>query len=134
MKKRIVAVTVLSVALVILSVTPLRNPITHHPKPVQTKATMAEKRYNKHLAQRYAWVGYGWRGRDWACINYIFTKESRYDHLANNKHSTAFGIAQRLGETSRDPALQILSGYKYIKTRYRTPCRAKAYHLRHHHY
>lgn len=135
MKKRVATVAIASVGILALSVTPLSNPIKHHPKPLQLKATMVEKRHNKKMAQRYAWVGYGWKGREWKCINYIFTKESRYDHLAKNQQgSSAFGIAQRLGEKSKDPAIQILGGYKYIKKRYGTPCRAMHYHVRRGHY
>lgn len=101
----------------------------------RTKATMAEKRANKRLAKRVAWQGYGWRKMEWRCIEYIFTKESRFDHLAKNRQgSSAFGIGQRLKETSKDPLTQILHAYKYIQHRYKTPCQAMNFHLRNNHY
>jgi hypothetical protein len=138
MKKRTVVVSAVVGAVLVVSAPHLNPPILKHEKPAveeRTQATMAEKRANKRLAKRYAWAGYGWRGMEWRCIDYIFTKESRYDHLAKNRQgSSAFGIAQRLKETNKDPAIQILHGYKYIKHRYETPCKAMTYHLRNNHY
>jgi len=137
MKKRTAVVSAVAGALLVVSAPPLIPPVLKE-KPVKeerTQATMAEKRANKALAKRYAWVGYGWRGMEWRCLDYIFTKESRYDHLAKNRQgSSAFGIGQVLKETSKDPAIQILHTYKYITKRYQTPCRAMKYHLRHNHY
>jgi len=137
MKKRTAVVSAVAGALLVVSAPPLIPPVLKE-KPVKeerTQATMAEKRANKSLAKRYAWVGYGWRGMEWRCLDYIFTKESRYDHLAKNRQgSSAFGIGQVLKETSKDPAIQILHAYKYITKRYQTPCRAMKYHLRHNHY
>jgi resuscitation-promoting factor RpfB len=136
MKRKILVGAVAGVVLVV-SAPPLLPPILK-PKPQikeRTQATMAEKKANKALAKEYAWAGYGWRGMEWRCLDYIFTKESRYDHLAKNQQgSSAYGIAQRLKETSKDPAIQILHAYKYIQHRYQTPCRAMKYHLRHNHY
>jgi hypothetical protein len=48
--------------------------------------------------------------------------------------SSAFGIAQMLGERSREPELQILRGLRYISERYGTPCKAYRYHQRKGHY
>lgn len=91
----------------------------------RTKATMEEKRANKILAMRYAQAGWGWDLRQRQCIYKLFTKESRFDHLAKNQQgSSAFGIAQMLKETSKDPAIQLLKAYKYIEHRYGTPCKA----------
>lgn len=106
-------------------------------KPVikQDKATWEEKQANKKMAKRVAWTGYGWREVEWRCIEYIFTKESKFDHLTKNKQgSSAFGIGQRLNEKSTDPLTQILHTYKYIVHRYKTPCRAMRYHLKYNHY
>jgi hypothetical protein len=126
MKRRLLVGAVAGVVLVV-SAPPLLPPLLKS-KPQaseRTQATMAEKKANKALAKQYAWAGYG----------YIFTKESRYDHLAKNRQgSSAFGIGQRLKETSKDPAIQILHTYKYIQHRYETPCKAMKYHLRHNHY
>jgi hypothetical protein len=103
-------------------------------KPTQIegkKATWEEKRENKRLAKKYAWVAFGWRDREWLCLHDLWTRESRFDHLASNQQgSSAFGIAQLLGEQSRDPRVQILRGLRYIGERYNTPCRAFAFHLK----
>jgi hypothetical protein len=131
---------VLGIVLAIITATPLVSPILktkseHHKESVNTKATWQQKKANKAMAKKYAWVGYGWKDMQWRCIEYIFTKESRFDHLAKNQQgSSAFGIGQRLKERSKDPAVQILHAYKYITHRYGTPCKAMQYHLRHNHY
>jgi hypothetical protein len=137
MKKRTVVVSAVAGALLVVSAPPLIPPLLKGKPAIEerTQATMAEKRANKALAKRYAWVGYGWKDMEWRCLDYIFTKESRYDHLAKNRQgSSAYGIGQVLKETSKDPAIQILHTYKYITKRYKTPCRAMKYHLRHNHY
>lgn len=137
MKKRTVIVSAVAGALLVVSAPPLLPPLLKEKPAIKerTQATMAEKRANKALAKRYAWVGYGWKDMEWRCLDYIFTKESRYDHLAKNRQgSSAYGIGQLLKETSKDPAIQILHTYKYITKRYKTPCRAMKYHLRHNHY
>jgi hypothetical protein len=137
MKKRTVFVSAVAGALLVVSAPPLLPPLLKGKPAIEerTQATMAEKRANKALAKRYAWVGYGWKDMEWRCLDYIFTKESRYDHLAKNRQgSSAYGIGQVLKETSKDPAIQILHTYKYITKRYKTPCRAMKYHLRHNHY
>lgn len=137
MKKRTVVVSAVAGALLVVSAPPLLPPLLKEKPAIKerTQATMAEKRANKALAKKYAWVGYGWKDMEWRCLDYIFTKESRYDHLAKNRQgSSAYGIGQVLKETSKDPAIQILHTYKYITKRYKTPCRAMKYHLRHNHY
>lgn len=100
-----------------------------HPVVVQTKATMEQKRANKKMAETFARVGFGWSKQQRACVHLIFMKESRYDHLAKNQQgSSAYGIAQMLGEKSTDPAVQILRAFHYIEHRYGTPCRAWKHH------
>lgn len=137
MKKRTVIVSAVAGVLVVVSAPPLLPPLLKGKPAIEerTQATMAEKKANKALAKRYAWVGYGWKDMEWRCLDYIFTKESRYDHLAKNRQgSSAYGIGQLLKETSKEPAIQILHTYKYITKRYQTPCRAMKFHLRHNHY
>ena len=118
-------------------------PLTHNvevkvnigkPLPKQVHATMKEKRENRAMAMRYAHAGWGWDKTQRSCINRLFMKESRYDHLADNPKSTAYGIGQVLKETSREPDMQILKAYKYIEHRYTTHCRALAFHQRHNWY
>jgi hypothetical protein len=99
------------------------------------KATQDEKNRNRKLAQDYAQAGFGWQGREWACLESLWTGESRFDHYAKNQRgSSAYGIAQLLGEKDSRSEYQILRGLKYISKRYHTPCRAYKFWLRHHHY
>lgn len=138
MTSRILAIFVLVIALVSFpmnkTVDVQINISKHEKKVVQTKATMAEKRANRKMAINFARVGWGWDKVQQNCAVKLFTNESRFDHLADNKKSTAFGIGQVLGEQSKDPATQILRAYRYIETRYKTPCRAYYHHLRRHWY
>lgn len=106
----------------------------------QGKATWDEKQKNRKIAIKYAWVGFGWRGNQAECLVKLWTKESRFDHYAYPKdkngkpRSSAYGIAQVLGETSRDPRVQILRGLRYISERHSTPCKAYNFALRRGHY
>lgn len=123
-------VAVLSTLIAIALITPMTHNVGVRvevvPKEqIRTKATMEEKRANKIMAMRYAKAGWNWDLRQRQCIYKLFTKESRFDHLAKNQQgSSAFGIAQMLKETSKDPAIQLLKAYKYIVHRYGTPCKA----------
>ena len=113
--------------------------ITTQPNTIikQTKATAYEKKNNRQLAEAYAYAGWGWREAEWLCLDALWTSESRFDHLAKNQRgSTAYGIAQRLGETSDDPSIQILKGLRYVFKRHHTPCNAYRYWLNStpHHY
>ena len=99
------------------------------------KATQNEKNHNKKLAKEYAQAGFGWQGREWECLLALWTRESRFDHYAvNQRGSSAYGIAQLLGEKDSRPEYQILRGLKYIAHRYDTPCRAYKFHLKHNYY
>ena len=99
------------------------------------KATKDEKDRNKKLAQDYASAGFGWRGREWECLKSLWTSESRFDNYAKNQRgSSAYGIAQLLGETDSRSEYQILRGLKYISHRYDTPCRAHKFFLKHRYY
>jgi hypothetical protein len=134
MKLRAVAVSIL----VVLSVSfPINKAVDvelkiskHEEKVIRTKATMEEKRANRKMAMNFAQVGYGWNHTQRKCIVKLFTKESRFDHFADNPKSTAYGIGQVLKEKSQDPATQILRAYRYIVHRYDTPCRAWSHSLR----
>lgn len=95
---------------------------------------MEQKRENRRIAKAYAHAGWGWEGREWQCLNYLWSSESRFDHYADNPKSSAFGIAQRLGEKSKNPRIQVLKGLRYIEHRYDTPCRAWGFWLRNYHY
>ena len=94
------------------------------------KATKDEKDRNRKLAQDYAQVGFGWQGREWQCLLTLWTRESRFDNYATNQRgSSAYGIAQLLGEKDSRSEYQILRGLKYISHRYDTPCRAYKFWL-----
>jgi hypothetical protein len=99
------------------------------------KATQDEKKYNKKLAKDYAAAGWDWRGREWECLESLWTSESRFDNFAKNQQgSSAYGIAQLLRETDSRAEYQILRGAKYISKRYGTPCKAKNFFLKHRYY
>jgi hypothetical protein len=103
--------------------------------PAQAVAPKAElKQVHKAIAKsqpkNYAkikMVEYGWGKKQSTCLNRLWGKESAWNHLADNPTSSAFGIAQMLGEKSTDPMVQINNGLRYIKHRYDTPCNAWRY-------
>ena len=105
-------------------------PIPEKPEPVLAQATMEEKRENIRVSKRYAYLIHGWGREQQACLVTLWTRESRFDHKANNPRSSAFGIAQLLRERKSDPREQIISGLKYIEHRHSTPCNALSFHNR----
>jgi hypothetical protein len=129
MKRKLIAITAITAVILFA---PFGNDVNvnvgvevKHPAKAQTKATMAQKMDNKVMAMKFAKAGWNWDKTQRRCVYLLFMKESRFDHLAKNQQgSSAFGIGQVLKETSKDPAIQILNAYKYIKHRYDTPCRA----------
>ena len=136
MKKRMIV-------LILMFIFAWTFPLTHSvqvnvnisaPHRAQTKATWEQKQQNKAMAMRFAKAGWDWDKRQRGCVYRLFMSESRFDHLADNKHSSAYGIGQVLGEKSKQPEIQILHAYKYIEHRYSTPCRALAFHIRHKYY
>ena len=133
-RKRVVAIGLLVITLTLFSVNKIGAPFKS-PNLSGQKATMEQKKANKALAKKIAWIGYGWKDKEWSCLDKIFIKEARYDHLAKNQSgSSAFGIGQRLKEKSKEPMVQILHTYKYIQHRYKTPCSAYRWHTKHNWY
>ena len=99
------------------------------------KATQDEKNYNRKIAKDYAQAGFGWSGRESECLLSLWTSESRFDNYAKNQRgSSAYGIAQLLGEKDNRAEYQILRGLKYISKRYGTPCKAHKFFLKHRYY
>jgi len=99
------------------------------------KATQVEKERNRKIAKEYAQAGFGWSGRESECLLALWTRESRFDHYAKNQRgSSAYGIAQLLGEKDNRAEYQILRGLKYINKRYQTPCKAYKFFLKHNYY
>jgi hypothetical protein len=72
--------------------------------------------------------------RQYLCLEKLWTRESQWNPLADNKQSTAYGIPQLLKLKTKDPYEQIDLGLKYIAARYSNPCRALAFHLKHGYY
>ena len=115
-------------------------PLHLQDKPIikeRTQATMGEKRENKRIAREYS-KALGYSPRERACLVSLWTRESRFDHLARPRdskgkpRSSAFGIAQLLRERSGQPELQILHGLRYLEHRHRkSACRALNFHSRH---
>ena len=66
----------------------------------------------------------GWSHKHYVCLSQLWGKESAWNYMADNPNSTAFGIAQMLGEKSKSPVTQIRHGIRYIKKRYGNPCAA----------
>jgi hypothetical protein len=99
------------------------------------KATQDEKNHNRKIAKAYASAGFGWSGRESECLLALWTSESRFDNYAKNQRgSSAYGIAQLLGEKDNRPEYQILRGLKYISKRHGTPCKAHRFFLTHRYY
>jgi hypothetical protein len=99
------------------------------------KATKDEKDRNRKLAKDYAAAGWGWRGREWECLESLWTRESRFDnHAKNQRGSSAYGIAQLLGEQDVRSEYQILKGLRYVDKRYSSPCKAWNFFLKNYYY
>jgi hypothetical protein len=99
------------------------------------KATKDEKDRNRQIAREYAAAGWDWRGKEWVCLESLWTSESRFDNYAKNRQgSSAYGIAQLLREKDSRAEFQILRGLKYIDKRYNSPCRAYSFFLKHKYY
>jgi hypothetical protein len=72
--------------------------------------------------------------RQYLCLEQLWYLESKWNPLADNKHSSAYGIPQLLKLKVKDPYKQIDLGLIYIAKRYGTPCKALAHHLKTGHY
>ena len=71
---------------------------------------------------------------EYLCLEKLWYLESKWNPLADNKRSTAFGIPQLLKLKTNDPYKQIDAGLIYISKRYSNPCKALAFHLKHGYY
>lgn len=90
---------------------------------------------NRVLGRAMA-AAYGWVGREWRCLDSLWTRESGWNHRARNPSSGAAGIPQVLPSAHpgvvdaafmRNPAAQIAWGLRYIRGRYGSPCQAWAH-------
>jgi len=95
---------------------------------------------NVALGEHLAASEYGWAGRQWDCLYWLWTRESGWSATAENPRSGAYGIAQALGHgpTNQYPAgpanpptssasAQVRWGLGYIADAYGTPCGAWAH-------
>ena len=101
--------------------------LTHVPAPGKTvalKRIAPNARVNPKGYARFLLLGRGWGAREYGCLVNLWTRESNWNPRSKNSNSTAFGIAQMLVETSKDPAIQIRNGLRYISARYASPCGA----------
>ncbi len=87
---------------------------------------------NRDIGRQMA-AARGWTGSQWTCLESLWTKESGWNHRAENPSSGAYGIPQalpgsKMGSAGSDwatnPATQIEWGLGYIAGRYGTPCGA----------
>ena len=72
--------------------------------------------------------------KQYLCLEQLWYLESKWNPLADNKRSTAFGIPQLLKLKTTDPYKQIDAGLKYIEARHLNPCLALAFHKKHGYY
>lgn len=78
---------------------------------------------------------YGWSKAEWSCLNWMWGKESAWNYKASSP-TKDHGIPQRhmskdtkaeIHAFQSDPVKQITWGLGYIKHRYGSPCKAKAF-------
>lgn len=99
-----------------------------------TKLVISNPSANVAIGQRLA-AERGWSGNEFQCLYQLWQKESKWNHLANNRNSGAYGIPQslpgsKMGSVAPDwqtnPETQIKWGLGYIARSYKTPCSAWA--------
>ena len=95
-----------------------------HTPPLEPIRAEAEPLDLKDYAYKTGLATYGWDKQESKCLNLLWGKESAWNPEADNPTSTAYGIAQMLGEKSTDPTKQIRNGLRYIEHRYENPCNA----------
>ncbi len=96
-----------------------------------TKVIYSNPSANVELGKQIA-SDMGWT-KEFSCIYSIFDRESKWNHLARNRSSGAYGIPQALPGSKMgpgwesDPAVQIRWGIGYMVNRYGSPCKAQAF-------
>jgi hypothetical protein len=94
----------------------------------QENHSVALKPKTTHFKQ-YAFIQLNHDFKEFYCLDELWYKESRWDHKAKNKRSSAYGIPQLLKLKETDPFKQIDKGLKYIEHRYDgCACKALAHH------
>jgi len=133
--KKLAIVCTLALALLLSAV--LLIPSKAQAPALPLKQVEALQIPTKQMAKSYAksqLVFRGYSKQDWTCLHSLWTKESNWNHKADNKSSSAFGIAQVLKETSTDYVKQINVGLRYIESRYGNACNAWNFWLRNYYY
>lgn len=72
----------------------------------------------------------GWKEEEWKCLDELIYRESRWDNMADNPRSSAYGLFQIL-KTPEDLTIseQVERGLDYLESRYDgSACKS----LRHH--
>jgi hypothetical protein len=116
MKRKVTLATTMVVAVLIVMAPKTE---AEAPVPDQIEIEITPKEYAQaELKHR------GYLRNNWECLELLWQKESNWRPKADNPKSTAFGIAQMLGEKSTDPFTQIDNGLRYIEHRYGNPCKA----------
>ena len=116
MQKRLILMMSLAVSFTVISHSEAQAPL---PKKSTLPIQVMAKEYAK---QQLSFRGYA--SQNWTCLHSLWTKESNWNHKADNPKSSAYGIAQRLNEKSKDYVTQINNGLRYIEHRYGSPCGA----------
>ncbi len=97
-----------------------------------TKIVISNPSANVQIGQRLA-AERGWTGSEFQCLYQLWQKESKWNQLAGNRSSGAYGIPQalpgsKMGSAGADwqtnPETQIKWGLGYIAGSYKTPCGA----------
>jgi murein DD-endopeptidase MepM/ murein hydrolase activator NlpD len=100
------------------------------------EAAIADAVDDPQGAARAMMADYGWGDDQFQCLDSLWTRESNWDHTAQNPSSGAYGIPQSLpgdkmatvGDDWRtNPVTQIRWGLDYIEGRYGNPCGAWAH-------
>ena len=71
----------------------------------------------------------GWDSDQFACLDELLWRESSWRLHNKSKKSSAYGLFQLLHlKPGTDRDTQVDKGFKYIKHRYGTPCKALQHH------
>lgn len=125
-KQKIILATVTGLLIVLASPAQANAPLMSRQEQVMHLAMENPKKY-----AQIAIKAYNWNKNQFVCLSQLWGKESAWNHKADNPHSSAFGIAQMLGEKQKHPMLQIDNGLRYIKHRYDNPCNGWKFWQRH---
>jgi hypothetical protein len=125
-KQKTILATVTGLLLTVASPAEANAPLMSKQEQVMHLAMENPKQYAQN-----AMKARNWNKAQYVCLSQLWGKESAWNHKADNPKSTAYGIAQMLGEKSKHPKKQIDNGLRYIKHRYEQPCIAWKHWQRH---